>query len=263
MPTDHRAHAVAATVAVHRMEGWEPTDEHVEALVALAHGDVSFDDYLAVFRARHPPPVRHPRRPRLRRAVPYLLPGTELLRNNFGATSHQMLTDLEFLATAGRMVLWLRGPRDNELDARVIHHHLFSDVYMWAGRYRTTELRRGQSAFAWRATIAARMATVHRSARAVVATCADHDTTRLAYELARIYAQYNQIHPFREGNGRAGALLLHTIAQRCGRRLDPTGTTRGEWYAAAADSMPLRRDGQASHRPFLYLLRPALNGDRR
>lgn len=262
MPTGHQAYAVAATVAVHRLEGWEPTDEHLAALTALAVGDASFADYLATFRARHPPTVRPPRRLRLRRAQPYFVPGTTVLRNEFGATSARMLADLEFVATAGRMVQWLCHPLpltpDDALDARTLHRHLFSDVYAWAGTYRTTELRRGEHGFAWQSAIAARMTTIHRWARAVVAACAAHDTPRLAYELSRIYAEFNHIHPFREGNGRTGGLLLQTLAGYCGRRLDMTGITRAEWYAAAADSMPRRRDGQASHRPFLYLLGPAL-----
>jgi len=47
---------------------------------------------------------------------------------------------------------------------------------------------------------------------------------------------------------------VHGVAARCGRTLDLSGLTREEWYVAAADSMPYRRDGRASHRPFLYLL---------
>ncbi|WP_240163009.1 Fic/DOC family protein [Mycolicibacterium sphagni] len=188
-----------------------------------------------------------------------------MLRNEFGATSTQMLTDLEFVATAGRMVLWLHRPTgpacDDQLDTRVIHHHLFRDVYAWAGDYRTTELRRGAQGFASQSTIAARMAMLNQSIRTLAADGAAHDTPRLAYELARIYAEYNHIHPFREGNGRTGALVVHALAQSCGRRLDLTTTTREQWYAAAADSMPFRRDGKASHRPFLYLLGPAVTAD--
>lgn len=182
------------------------------------------------------------------------------MRNNFGAASEEMLADLEFTATAGRMVQWLRSPTSGgageQVDVRVLHRHLFADVYSWAGEYRTTDLRRGSQGFAWQSTIAARMTELHQSIRAVA--CATHDDPRLAYELARIYADFNQIHPFREGNGRTGALLLQTLAQASGRRLDLTDVSRAAWYSAAIDGMPFRRDGRASHRPFLYLLGPAL-----
>jgi cell filamentation protein len=252
---DRLAHAVAQTLAAERLEGWEPTDEHVAALNSLICGRVSFVDYFSTFRARHPPPQRHRRRPGLRRAAPYLIPGTTLLRNNFGAGTAEMLADLEFVATAGRMALWLSGDGTDSLDVRVLHRQLFADVYPWAGSYRTTELRRGEQGFAWVSTIEAGMAKVHDKALSIVACSSGYDEVRLAYELATLYADFNQLHPFREGNGRTGALLLHGVAARCGRTLDLSQVRRTQWYAAAADSMPFRRDGRASHRPFLYLLR--------
>ncbi|MCV7172315.1 Fic family protein [Mycobacterium manitobense] len=266
MSTSQPARDVAATIAAHRLEGWQPADEHVAALHTLARGDVSFAEYLARFRDRHPPTQPHVRRFRLRRAVPYFIPGTTVLRNEFGATSAETLHELEFAATAGRMAMWLRRVSDrgqaDDLDVQVIHRYLFGDVYSWAGEYRTTELRRGDQHFAWQSSIAGRMATVHDSARRAMTVCVGADDSRVAYALARIYADHNQIHPFREGNGRTGAALLQLLARRCGKALDLSGISRDEWYAAARDSMPFRRDGRASHRPFLYLLGPALHDDR-
>lgn len=256
-----RDHAVAQAIAAERLEGWQPTAEHTRALVELARGDVSFADYLGRFRDRFPPPQPHRRRLTLRRRTAYYVPGTTLLRNNFGAGSADMLADLEFIATGGRMVQWLCGAMEQAvsqgtaaLDPRPLHRHLFGDVYPWAGEYRKTELRRGDQGFAWQATIASRMANVHDATRSVVDAGVSQDDPRLAYELSRLYADYNQIHPFREGNGRAGALLLHGVAMLCGRRLDLTSISRREWYAAAADSMPMLRDGRANHRPFIPLL---------
>ena len=249
-------HAVHQTVAAQRLEGWKPSEENVSALVALAGGGLAFAEYLATFRAHHPPPVRHRRQAMFRRKTPYLIPGTALLRNNFGAESAQVLSELECVATAGRMVQWFRESADRAApsDVRDVHRHLFGDVYPWAGEYRTTELRRGEHAFAWQSTIAEGMSRLSDSVRELAEAGVAYDNARLSYELARVYADYNQIHPFREGNGRAGALLLHDIAARCGRRLDLTSIRRDDWYAAARDSMPLRRDGRATHRPFLFLL---------
>lgn len=257
MSGDPASHAVATTVAVHRIEGWRPTDDHVDALGAVARGDLPFADFLATHRARHPPPAVHRRRIRWRRPAPYLIPGTTLLRNEFGVTTAEALADLEFVASAGRMVGWLGTPATGELDVRAMHRHLFADVYGWAGRYRVVELRRGRHAFGSVSSLEDRMAAVHRAAHEL-ADGGHLDAPRLAYELARWYAEYNQIHPFREGNGRTGALMLLSLAARCGRRLDLTAITREQWYAAAIDSMPLRRDGRVSHRPFLYLLNRAV-----
>lgn len=255
MSSDPRAHAVTQTLAALRLEGWSPTDEHVGALSRLVQADVSFAEYLAPFRARHPPPAPAGRRWRLRR-VPYVISGTTVLRNEFGAVSADVLADLEFVATAGRMVWWLQGLTTGQppLDVHSLHRHLFADVYSWAGELRTTELRRGASGFAWQSALPVGLDGLHGAIERVVELGVDHHGPSLEYELARLYADFNQLHPFRDGNGRVGALLVHGVAARCGRTLDLSGLTREEWYAAAADSMPYRRDGRASHRPFLYLL---------
>jgi cell filamentation protein len=186
-----------------------------------------------------------------------------VLRNNFGVDSQTVLADLEFVATAGRMVVWHRMLAEGvvgvqDIDVRAIHQHLFGDVYPWAGNYRVTELRRGDSVFAWQSGLPKLMALLEETARALATNGAGLQAAGLAYRLARLYADYNHIHPFREGNGRAGALLLHTVAALCGRRLDLTAVSREEWYAASRDSMPFRRDGRPNHRPFLPLLSGAL-----
>ena len=256
-------HAVRQTVAAQRLEGWEPTEENLSALTALAGGELAFAEYLAMFRSRHPPPVRQRRQAIFRRKTPYLVPGTTLLRNNFGIESADVLAELECVATAGRMVQWFRESvgATTPFDVEDVHRRIFSDVYSWAGEYRTTELRRGEQGFAWQSTIAAGMTRLRDRVHELTAVGFAYDDHRLSYELARVYADYNQIHPFREGNGRTGALLLHHIAARCGRRLDLRSIRRNDWYAAARDSMPLHRDGRASHRPFLFLLRGAVTAN--
>lgn len=256
------AGAVRQTVAAARLEGWGPTAEQLDDLGRLGRAELTFGEYLAGYRARYPPAAPPARRWVLRRRVPYLIPGTTLLRNNFGLVEQAALTELEFVATAGRMLAWqqrigagLVGAAD--LDARVIHQQVFADVYAWAGEYRVTELRRGGAAFGWQADIAPQMDAVTGHARRVAAD-QPADAPALAYELSRLYADYNQIHPFREGNGRTGTLLLHTVSALCGYPLDLSGLTRADWYSASADSMPFRRDGQANHRPFIPLLVRAL-----
>jgi cell filamentation protein len=262
---DRLRHAIDQTIAAERLEGWQPTDDHVDALVRLLRGEVPFGEYLASYRANHPTmPAPREHRRIFRRSRPYLIPGTTVLRNNFGVESQDVLSDLEFVATAGRMATWHRMLAEgtigvNDVDVRTIHLHLFADVYSWAGNYRSTELRRGESVFAWQSTIGRLTALLEETARALAANGAGLDQPGLAYRLARLYADYNHIHPFREGNGRAGALLLHTVAGLCGRRLDLSAVSREEWYAASRDSMPFRRDGKPNHRPFLPLFADALH----
>jgi len=249
----HRA--VEQTLAAQRIEGWQPGVRHITDLHALADGSLRYGDYLGAWRAQYPPtPVR---RRLLRRAVPYLIPGTTVLRNHFGVSDATHLAELDHLATAGRMVLWHRNAAA-ALDPRAIHRELFADVYAWAGEYRTVDIRRGDSGFLWQSDVADAMVEVVAAANGLADIGAGYDNPRLAWELSRIYSRFNQIHPFREGNGRTGMMLLHALAARCGRDVDLSGIDREDWYSAARDSMPLRRDGLPSHRPFLPLLNRAV-----
>ena len=250
------------TVAAQRLEGWRPTDHHMATLVELVSGERTFANYLAGHRALYPPPA--PRRRTLRRRRPYLIPGTTILRNSFGTDSPQVLAELEFVASAGRTAQWherLSAGQAciDDLDVCGLHQHVFADVYSWAGRLRVTELRRGETVFARRADLAATVAELDARAAALPAEPAAADTARLAFEFARWYADYNQVHPFREGNGRTGTLLLHTLAALCGQRLDLSTVSRSQWYAASRDSMPYRRGGAANHRPFLPVFLGALS----
>ncbi len=259
----HLRHGLEQTVAAQRLEGWRPEDAHLAALAELLSGERTFAGYLAEYRAHHPPP-QPARRRILARRRPYLIPGTTMLRNNFGTEAPEVLADLEFVATAGRTAQWHQHLASGaasvaDLDVCAVHQHVFADVYAWAGRVRVTELRRGETVFAWQADLGAAVAELDIRARSLPGEFGPPDTARLAYEFARWYSDYNQVHPFREGNGRTGTLLLHTVAALCGHRLDLSTVSRAQWYAASRDSMPFRRGGEANHRPFLPVFLNALS----
>lgn len=234
-------HGIDQTVAAEQLEGWLPTADDLAALVDLARGELRYGEYLATCRARRPAAerdesVQRGRRRIFRRRTPYLLPGTTLLRNNFGAESPAVLQDLEFVASAGRIVLWhcrlaFGGAAQRDVDVRMLHQHVFADVYPWAGSYRVTELRRGEAAFSWQSSVLPAMARIEAAARRLAVTGVDLDNAALGYAFARLYADYNQVHPFREGNGRTGTLLLHTVAAlRCaggGSTSRPSPATSG------------------------------------
>jgi cell filamentation protein len=257
-------HCVDQTIAAEVLEGWRPTAEQVAALVALVDGGLAFGDYLRAYTtSRDLQPTRDSVRRRYHRRTQYLIPGTSLLRNNFGVDTREKLADLEFVATAGRMACWHRAIADGELDvraaldARALHRELFADVYAWAGSYRVTELRLGDEVFARRSSVHRMMGCVEAQAHSLVAD-ADHHDDALAEQLARLYADYNYIHPFREGNGRTGTSMLHLVTAMRGRRLDLSSISRAQWYAASRDSMPVGRDRRADPSPFVPLFVRAL-----
>lgn len=248
-------HALAQTIAAERLEGWRPTELQIAELAELLTEAVTFGEYLG----RHlPHETSRYRRPLFARRKPYLIPGTTVLRNNFGVHDASTLARLEYVATAGRILQVHLRPEDHDLDVRRLHQHVFGDVYAWAGEPRIVELRRGDSSFGSCERIPRALQTLAADIERLATEAAALDDGALSYRLARIFADYNQIHPFREGNGRTGTLLLHLLAGRAGRRLYLDEISREEWITAARDSMPFRRDGRADPRPFVAVLRGCL-----
>lgn len=253
--TEAGRHALAQTIAAERLEGWRPTPEQIASLTALLTGAVSFGEYLG---PQLPHPLAPPRRRVFARRRPYFVPGTTVLRNNFAVQDAAVLAQLEFVATAGRILQVHLRCGDSDLDVRSLHRHVFGDVYAWAGEPRIVELRKTDSSFGSCARIPRALEALDVEISRLADQGAEIDDGQLSYRLARIYADYNQIHPFREGNGRTGTLLLHLLADRAGRRLFLDDMTRSEWIGASRDSMPFRRDGRADPRPFVAVLRGRL-----
>jgi cell filamentation protein len=96
-----------------------------------------------------------------------------------------------------------------------IHHHLFQDVYEWAGQYRTVRTTKGGNAFCYPEHIPAQMGVLFRSIRGGEAF-AQKSRGEFLREAARFLGEMNAIHPFREGNGRAQLAFLGLIGTKAG-----------------------------------------------
>ncbi len=124
-----------------------------------------------------------------------------------------------------------------------IHHHLFQDVYEWAGKIRSIRISKGSSAFCYPEYI-------DRELIALFARlAADNelrglDRTRFAEKAAAFIAELNAIHPFREGNGRTQLSFLVVLSERAGHpldlsRLDPKAILAATITSFSADSQRL------------------------
>jgi cell filamentation protein len=150
---------------------------------------------------------------------PYCYPDSSVLKNKAGLTSEAALEAFETAMTFARAEEPLPSGRLSITHYRAIHHHLFQDVYAWAGQYRTVRLAKGTSTFCYPNRIAVEMTRIftwlkqnnflrHR-------TQAD-----LAAGAAHFLAVLNAIHPFREGNGRTQLSFLALLADRAGHPID-------------------------------------------
>jgi len=95
---------------------------------------------------------------------------------------------------------------------RAVHHHLFQDVYAWAGQYRTVRIAKGANSFCYPEHIAAQMEILFRQLRAGEAL--EHlDEPAFVDTIARFLSELNAIHPFREGNGRTQLTFIGLLGE--------------------------------------------------
>lgn len=144
-----------------------------------------------------------------------------VLRNKFSIMDAEELKRVEATLTAIRIAQFDEHPIPGRFDLdhlKAIHHHIFQDVYEWAGELRRVDISKESSWFA-------HFAFIESNANALVADFAgehylrglpaDQFTARAAYYLGEL----NALHPFREGNGRTQRAFLSALAREAGYQL--------------------------------------------
>ena len=171
-------------------------------------------------------------------ADPYVYPGTDVLRNKPGIRDAALLRAFEYEQTADRAAELVNKPITGKFDLdhlKAIHKHLFQDVYEWAGEIRTVNLRKDVVPFA-------QPAFIESSSRSLAADLAKEnhlkglDKPRFVERLAHHFTEFNMVHPFREGNGRATREFFGQLARNAGFELDQTriDNAKDQWNHASA-----------------------------
>ena len=121
---------------------------------------------------------------------------------------------------------------------RAIHGYLFQDVYEGAGQYRTVNITKDISTFAdvRSGQVDRYLADMHRIVSDTPWARLDRDT--FAERAASVFAYFNQAHPFREGNGRTGKVLMEHVAELSQFTLDFARVTPEVWNNASMLSGP-------------------------
>lgn len=163
---------------------------------------------------------------------PYLHPGTSVLRNRLSITESGELDRVERQLVRERIVEGIPHGNFDLKHLKGIHHHLFQDVYDWAGQIRTVEISKGDSQFQFRQYIETGMADVHRR---LVKTRFLHGMLQpdFARAAGQIIGDVNYVHPFREGNGRTQLQYLKQLAVQAGHPLDLTKIDPAGWIDAS------------------------------
>lgn len=162
---------------------------------------------------------------------PYSYKDTTVLKNKLGLRDPELLESFELEMTALRANEPLPHGKYDALHYRCIHHHLFQDVYSWAGKYRTVRTSKGGNPFCFPEQIA-------RSMDRLFATLSDRLRTKFEgadefVESATTFlAELNAIHPFREGNGRSQLAFIHLLGEKMGFPFDFSRVERDTFLSA-------------------------------
>jgi cell filamentation protein, protein adenylyltransferase len=102
---------------------------------------------------------------------------------------------------------------------KAIHHHLFQDVYEWAGKARTVRMSKGGNSFCFPENIE------NQATRLFGELEGDDflqglDGPALADKASHFLAELNAIHAFREGNGRSQLTFFILLADHAGHLID-------------------------------------------
>jgi cell filamentation protein len=171
----------------------------------------------------------------------YFWPNSQVLKNLPGLRSAAALSQFEHDASTLRATTLEPNtvrPPFSLRHLRAIHKHLFQDVYEWAGELRHVNISKGGSQFA-------RAERIESYGTLLSAKLAGEDHLRglpkntFVERLAYHYSEWNALHPFREGNGRATRVFIGQLCIQAGYEFDLTrlhDISAQQWSAAAAAS---------------------------
>lgn len=172
----------------------------------------------------------------------YTYPGTPVLKNKADIRDQGELQRFERGVTAVRIQELKENPikGDYGLDhMRDIHRQVFKDVYEWAGEVRTVDIAKGPASDR---TVFALKEDIPLKAEFIKVTVEEAnymrglDRKEFAAKMGEVYAAVNDLHPFREGNGRTTREYMNELAKESGHTLDYGRVDKQAWNEAAKQS---------------------------
>lgn len=162
---------------------------------------------------------------------PYCYNGTTVLRNKLDIKDSETLEAFELEMSMLRASEPLPDGTFNPAHYCAVHHHLFQDVYDWAGIPRSIQTAKGGNLFCLPAYIERELAKLFIMLSPGSPFWTDDAVTFVALA-ADFLAELNAIHPFREGNGRAQLAFVHLLGQAAGHAFDLTRVRRDTFLPA-------------------------------
>ncbi|MGP3590508.1 putative adenosine monophosphate-protein transferase Fic [Vagococcus sp. WN89Y] len=176
---------------------------------------------------------------------PYLYPGLNVMRNALGIHEAQRLEQAAYELTALRAATLTLGPLARGLPHLcAIHHHLYQDIFDWAGKIREVDIYKGDTRFC-------HFEYIEKEGNALMQQLEEEnwlcglEKEEFVERLAHYYCEINVLHPFRIGNGIAQRIFFEQLALHAGFSLDWRKADVERWSTAnqagaMGDLAPLR-----------------------
>lgn len=139
-------------------------------------------------------------------------PGTTVLVNKFDLHTQKELNAVESVLVTAKTIQWSENPGCAAFDFehyKVIHRHLFGELYDWAGQVRMVNLSKKGTQFCPVEEIPRVSAAIFKRLAQNNLLCGLARNDFIA-ALVDLYQRTNELHPFREGNGRTQRVFCHS-----------------------------------------------------
>lgn len=167
----------------------------------------------------------------------YPPPNEATLRNKFGIKDFARAMALERDITAINLtdVGSVKGCFDTA-HIKAVHKHLFGDMYDWAGQFRKVNIYKEATSFCDVRKLDTWFHSMDKQLPVLNVMQPGISVEDASEFMAKWFRAYNYGHPFREGNGRTGRVMLVGMAKEAGYDLLFSGMSRVDWMDASKAS---------------------------
>ena len=148
--------------------------------------------------------------------------GTSCLINKLDIRDEKQLDIMESHITLAKISISQHNPIDGNFDFehyKAIHKFIFEDLYDWAGIPRTVDLSKKGTSFV-KAENIEKIATACFERLKNQNYFKDLDMDDFVEKMTDFYCVTNNLHPFREGNGRTQRVFLSQLALNAGYEMN-------------------------------------------
>lgn len=163
----------------------------------------------------------------------YCYPDSDVLVNLLNIRDANKLADAEAEFTAHRYITYqssIQTLSDFSLDhLKHLHHHLFQDLYEWAGTVRDVDISKGDTRFCTWTRIEPEAKKLFQT---IPALAHNESYDELIEKVSDLFCEMNILHPFREGNGRVLRFFFEELLFTLGYDVTWPNISQQDWIDA-------------------------------